>query len=226
MESLKRCSEKLFYTEDEFFKHNGLWHSWQHHGSFSSPDKKAALEKMNKSLANFAEFLEKSSVLIITYSSSVVYIYEEKIIANCHKVPGKKFSKRVLSVQENIKYMMEAVKEIRKINSKCKIILTLSPVRHYPGNLELNSLSKANIRSAISEISEGHNIYYFPSYEIMMDELRDYRFYNEDMLHPSSLAEKIILERFLNWTFTENAQNFFTSKNRKLKRLNHKKRKV
>ncbi|OGV52750.1 MAG: hypothetical protein A2017_15035 [Lentisphaerae bacterium GWF2_44_16] len=208
-ESLKRIVANESYKMEEFFEHNGIFHSWTHHGSFSSESINEALTKANAARSEFREFLNKCNLFIITPSSSVVYEYitGRKIVANCHKVPNNKFERRLLSPEENYKALSDAVHVIKSFNSSCRILFTLSPVRHYPGELILNSQSKAHLLTAIHRcLHDFPELLYFPSYEIMLDELRDYRFYNEDMLHPNELARKIIFERFLETYFDSSAK--------------------
>ena len=199
-ETLERLAEKHFYTEEDFFFHNGLWHSYSHHGSFSGEDKKAVLEKANREMEDFRILLEKADGIFITLSSAVVYEIREtgKIAANCHKMPPDTFERRLLSFTECKESCERIVTNIRKCNKEGKIVFTLSPVRHYPGEPLLNSAGKAKLRSAIEELlPEKENISYFPAYEIVNDSLRDYRFYKEDLVHPSPLAVKIVLDTFL-----------------------------
>lgn len=208
-ESLKRIVSNEPYKMDEFFEHNGLFHSWAHHGSFSSGNIDEAMAKVNAALHEFRDFLSRCNLLIITPSSSVVYEYipEKRIVANCHKVPNNKFERRLLSPEENYKVLAGAVQTIKSFNPSCKVLFTLSPVRHYPGELVLNSRSKAHLLTAIHRcLQDFSELLYFPSYEIMLDELRDYRFYNEDMLHPNELARRIIFERFLETYFDSSAK--------------------
>ncbi|MCP3965003.1 MAG: GSCFA domain-containing protein [Lentisphaerae bacterium] len=199
MQAIERCAHDRYYNESDFFKYADLYHSWEHHGNFSHKDLDTAVSFANNSLKEFAEKLKKADIFIITPSSSVTYVYKETdcIVANCHKLPNNYFKTRVLTVNENTEYLQHAVNLVHKVNEKCKIIFTLSPVRHYPGDLTLNGRSKANLLAAIHEIcTTAANCCYFPSYEIMNDELRDYRFYNPDLLHPNELAIKYICSRF------------------------------
>ncbi len=204
---MERIANNKLLIKEELFKHNDLWHSWEHHGDFSFSDIDKALKTANSAICEFRKSVENCDIFILTPSSSVVYKYIEsqKIVANCHKVPNKEFEQNILSMEENLISLNNTIDLIRKINSNCLIIFTLSPVRHYPGNLILNAQSKANLLGAISAVSASKNIDYFPSYEILLDELRDYRFYKEDMLHPNELAQKIILSKFLKKYFAPKA---------------------
>jgi hypothetical protein len=197
------------FTKDDFFQYSGLWHSWEHHGHFSDKDLEQAIADANFSLQKFRNELKRAGLVVITPSSSVVYEFKEtgRIVANCHKVNNSEFEQRLLSFGQNLENLERMIESIKQFNPSCRIIFTLSPVRHYPGNLLLNSRSKANLLSAIRECCDKHSeiCEYFPAYEIMNDELRDYRFYKDDMLHPSELAVKIITGRFVENYFDKSA---------------------
>jgi hypothetical protein len=225
-ESLRHICNNEHYSDDNFIKNNNLWHSWEHHGNFSSKIKEDIIENINTTRVNFYNKLKDADIFILTPSSSVVYCLNDsnRIVSNCHKYPGNKFHTRILSVKENCQHISQSIKYIRNINSKCLIIITLSPVRHYPGNLILNARSKANILSAIHDnIENKENTLYFPSYEILLDELRDYRFYNDDMLHPSNLAREIIFKKFIDIFFDNNCKNQIKEVEKKYKLSLHRK---
>jgi len=207
--SLERIVTNKPYTETDLLYHNNLWHSWEHHGSFSATSEEYLLKNIQKASEKNLNKLKRADIFILTPASSVVYCLKEndRIISNCHKYPGNKLYTKILSVEDNLKYLREIIRHIRSINKNCLIVTTLSPVRHYPGDLVLNARSKANLLSAIHmALEENKNTVYFPSYEIFLDELRDYRFCNEDMLHPNILARKIIFEKFMNTFFTEECE--------------------
>ena len=200
-EPLVRAAENRLYQADDFFEHGGLWHSWEHHGSFSAKKREVALERANVVFSEFRDMLKTAKLFIATPSSSVVYVYNRtgKITANCHKVPGNEFTRRLLSVEENLAALRLMVNKLHELNPDCKVVFTLSPVRHYPGELVLNARSKAHLLTAIHACIEEfpETCCYFPAYEIMNDELRDYRFYKEDMLHPAEPVTRMICGRFI-----------------------------
>lgn len=206
VKSLEHVINKVNYEEEDFIFHDNLWHSWEHHGVFSHRSLKSLKENIKKSADIFYDKITRSDMFILTPSSSVVYCLKEnnKIVANCHKYPGNKFFTTILSPEENYKNLKKSLELISAASPKCLVIITLSPVRHYPGDLVLNARSKANLLSAIHKVAEEcKNTVYFPAYEILLDELRDYRFYNEDMLHPSELARKIIFDKFVDTFFND-----------------------
>ena len=196
------------YTEGDFFEFNGMWHSWRHHGSFSAPDPATGAAAANESAKRFRRTLKKADFFLMTVSTATVYLHlpERKVVANCHKVPGNEFETTMLSYDTCRAAIRNACEIVRAYNPDCPIILTVSPVRHNPGDLTANALSKARLRAAASDVcGKVPNCAYFPAFEILNDELRDYRFYADDMLHPSEQARKIILERFLESCFIPRA---------------------
>lgn len=222
LDSLLHLEEK--YTEDNFIFLNNLWHSWAHHGSFSSATKEELIEKINESKNHFLETIKIAGLFIFTPSSSVVYKLQPDnlITANCHKFPNNNFSVGILSKEENLANLKKSINIIRSMNANCNIVITLSPVRHYPGNLVLNARSKANLLSAIHECAEQiKDVVYFPAYEILLDELRDYRFYADDMLHPSELARKIIFERFAESCFNERSLGVINERDKQIRLSAH-----
>ncbi|MBW7892776.1 MAG: GSCFA domain-containing protein [Chitinophagaceae bacterium] len=202
--------ENKKYTEEELFYFNELWHSWDHHSRYSHPDKAAALNLINQSQADAHEYLQQADWLIITLGSAFVYegletaaglFQAEKrrgtVVANCHKVPANQFRKRLLSMQEVLSALDHLRYRLLQFNPGIKFIYTISPVRHIRDGLIENNKSKATLIQAVHQMVEKfENHYYFPSYELVIDDLRDYRFYAEDMVHPNYLATNYVWEHF------------------------------
>ena len=201
-------SEKQF-TENDIFFHNERWHCFDMHSDLSNSNKEELVATLNTIIKSINQQITESTHFIITYGTSWVYrnIESDAIVANCHKVPQKQFKKELLSVEEIKKSITNTVKLIHSVNPDCTIIFTVSPVRHIKDGFVENQWSKANIISALHESFDFRlsTINYFPSYEIMMDELRDYRFYAEDMLHPNQVAIDYIWKRFQETTISETA---------------------
>ena len=194
----RAINEKEF-TENEVFFFNELWHCFDVHSHLSSISKESILEKLNTKLTATHEHLKKSSHIIITLGTSWVYRFKESnaIVANCHKIPQHQFVKELLSINQITTGLTSMVSLIKKINPSINFIFTISPVRHLKDGFVENQLSKSNLISAVHDVREKQEkIFYFPSYEIMMDELRDYRFYKEDMIHPNSIGIDYIWEKF------------------------------
>ncbi|MDD5728597.1 MAG: GSCFA domain-containing protein [Victivallales bacterium] len=225
---IDRAVTENYFRAEDFFEHDGLWRCWELHGRFSAPEPEDAVRKINSSLETFRQQLKIAAAVVLTPSSSVVYRLKENgdIVANCHKVNNNCFSRGLLTVEENREYLRAAVRGITAFNPDCRIIFSLSPVRHYPGDLVLNARSKANLLSAIRDVCDEFNAdcEYFPACEIMQDELRDYRFYKPDMLHPSGQAVELILGRFVKTFFTPEALEFMNERRAEARTRNHRSR--
>ncbi|CAM1359948.1 GSCFA domain-containing protein [Tenacibaculum litoreum] len=213
------------YTDKDIFFHNERWHSFEAHSSLSTIDKDELLNNLNLFLQQTFEQLQNTTHLIITLGTAWVYreITSDTLVANCHKVPQKNFLKELLNVDE-ISESLEAVNSLVKlVNKNISVIYTLSPVRHLKDGFTENQRSKAHLLSAIHKVVEPRNaIYYFPSYEIVMDELRDYRFYNEDMIHPNKTAVNYIWEKFKQVWITEDSYQTMQQVETIQRGLNHK----
>lgn len=192
-------SQKIF-TENDVFFHNERWHSFDAHSDLSNTNKEDLINNLNEIIKNLYQQLTESTHIIITYGTSWIYrnIESSEIVANCHKVPQKQFVKELLSVDVIKDSIQKTIDLIASLNPDAKIIFTVSPVRHIKDGFVENQLSKSHLFTAIHATFDFRlsTLSYFPSYEIMMDELRDYRFYAEDMLHPNQVAIDYIWERF------------------------------
>lgn len=199
------------FTENDIFFHNERWHCFDVHSDLSNSSKEELLASLNAIIKSINQQISESTHFIITYGTSWVYrnIESDSIVANCHKVPQKQFKKELLSVEEIEESIKNTIKLIHAVNPNCKIIFTVSPVRHIKDGFVENQVSKVNLISALYTVLQvppsGAEGAYFPSYEIMMDELRDYRFYAEDMLHPNQVAIDYIWKRFKETTISETA---------------------
>ncbi len=182
------------FSETDLHHHDGLWHSFSHHGSFSSPDPREALVEMNRAAARGSAALAVAGYAVITLGTAWIYERRGEVVANCHKLPGSEFTRRRMDVEEIVCVLGRAIAESLKGKG---VILTVSPVRHIKDGLAENSRSKAILIEAAHRMADAlPGVEYFPSYEIVCDELRDYRFYTPDMLHPSEQAADYIWQRF------------------------------
>ncbi|MGO4821434.1 MULTISPECIES: GSCFA domain-containing protein [unclassified Flavobacterium] len=203
-------SKKEFTAADVFF-HNDHWHSYDAHSVLSNESAEELVKELNLIINATSQQLRDASHIIITYGTAWVYenIESSTIVANCHKVPQKQFDKQILSVSAIENSIDRTLKLIEKLNPSASVIFTVSPVRHIKDGYIENQLSKSHLISAIhsilSTVDYQLNTEYFPSYEIMMDELRDYRFYNSDMLHPTPVAVDYIWERFKDTVIADSA---------------------
>jgi len=204
---IKNAITKKEYTEEDVFFFNERWQSFTTHSKLSASSKGEALNQLNQASALINTALKSSTHIIITLGTSWVYRFlaSGKIVANCHKVPQHKFKKELLPITEINKSLSSIISLVRKVNPNINFIFTISPVRHLRDGFIENQQSKSHLISALHQIIKNQkNIFYFPSYEIMMDELRDYRFYKEDMIHPNQIAINYIWEKFYeNWLSDE-----------------------
>ncbi|MBF2708146.1 GSCFA domain-containing protein [Flavobacterium soyangense] len=222
----KAVNQELF-TEKDIFFHNECWYCFNVHSDLSNTNKDDFLNNLNQLLQSTKQQLQEASYIIITYGTSWVYrnLESNSIVANCHKVPQREFKKEILSVEIIENSIKSTISLIQKVNPKVNIIFTVSPVRHLKDGFVENQVSKANLITAIyKQLQTDHcklNTEYFPSYEIMMDELRDYRFYADDMLHPSKVAVNYIWERFSETTISEECHSIMNEVETIQKRLAH-----
>lgn len=186
------------YSEEDIFLHNERWHCFDAHSDLSHSSEGDLVEKLNEGLKTTDRQIRESTHIIITLGTSWVYrkIESDKIVSNCHKIPQSAFNKELLSSQEVLYSLNNILDKIASVNASAQITFTISPVRHLKDGFVENQRSKANLIAAVHEIINGGNASYFPSYELMMDELRDYRFYERDMVHPNQLAIDYIWEKF------------------------------
>ena len=200
---------KKQFTEKDLFFHEERWHSFDAHSDLSNSNETALMKDLNAIVKSTLQQITESTHIIVTFGTAWVYrnIESNEIVANCHKVPQKQFKKELLSVEEIALSLERSIHLIRTINPEANIIFTVSPVRHIKDGFIENQLSKSHLITAIHNIinCQLSIVNYFPSYEIMMDELRDYRFYAEDMLHPSQVAINYIWERFSETWISESA---------------------
>jgi hypothetical protein len=203
---LQHIAGRKVFGEGDFFKDercDGLWHCWDAHSSLSAPTSEECLEKLNAATKHARAFLQEADIVFITLGSAYIYSLKEnecsRIVANCHRQDPKIFERRLISVEEAAQAIQRTATLLRDINRDIHIVFTVSPIRHIGDGAHGNNLSKATvllgIEKALQEIAPSAE--YFPSYEIVMDELRDYRFYDRDMIHLSKTAEEIIFERML-----------------------------
>ena len=217
-------SKKRFTDKDLNFE-NDKWFSFYHHGSFSSPDKEEVLNNINDKIDKSHRFLKKARSLFITFGTSWYYklIKTDEIVANCHKLPADLFDRKLLDIEQITEPWKILIKELKKFNPGLKIIFTVSPIRHWKDGAVNNQLSKSTLIVAIHEtLKEFEHLSYFPSYEIMMDDLRDYRFYDDDFLHPNSQAINYIWDKFKSVFIEEGTMQISKQVHKIVKAVNHK----
>jgi hypothetical protein len=204
--SLLRSISEKEYTADSVeliqSESDGMWHSWMHHSSFSSLDVATLVERINGTTHCVADFLREADVLIVTMGTAIIYRLKETgmLVANCHKQLDSLFVRERLNSYDIVDQWDMLLQLLESVNPKLKVIFTVSPIRHKRDGYHVNQVSKGILLQGVDEIVNGKSsnsqCFYFPSYEIMMDELRDYRFYADDMIHPSEKAVEYIWQRF------------------------------
>jgi hypothetical protein len=188
-----------YFGEEDLHEHNSRWLSLYHDTSFSGHDREMVLQEINKSIHAGNQWLNKTNLLIITFGTARVYHHKKRdhIVSNCHKLPAKEFRRYLLDINDIVEGYRELIGQLKKFNPNLHIVFTISPVRHWKDGAVGNQQSKAILILAIQKLlGEFSEVEYFPAYEILMDELRDYRFYAEDMLHPGTTGINYIWDRF------------------------------
>jgi hypothetical protein len=204
---ITRAVNQIWFTSKDVFLQNEQWHCFLAHSKLSNTSEEDLISALNSALEKLRFSLLEASHVVFTFGTAWVYKHLEKdtIVANCHKVPQKEFVKQLLSPDDVSDVLLGIETKLRTINPTCSIINTVSPVRHIKDGLLANSRSKAHLIAGVQEIVSPEKLnYYFPSYEIMIDELRDYRYYKEDLIHPNETAIYLIWEKFLSsWVASE-----------------------
>lgn len=198
--AVRRLLHPIPYRREDVFEHGEMFHSFAHHSRFSAETAAGCLERINGRLKSSARNFSRLSRLVVTFGTAGIYILKSsgKVVANCHKLPDWMFERRRLSVEEIVDDWQTLLLSVWEQVPRLKVLFTVSPIRHWKDGAHDNQLSKSTLLLAVDRLQRlfPGQVAYFPAYEIMMDELRDYRFYGEDMIHPSSLAVDYIWERF------------------------------
>jgi len=197
--SIELLLQNSIFTSEDIFEYKSLWQSFSHSSQFTGLSEMECLNNINSRLNLSGEFIQKTNVLLITFGTA--WVFEEKksgrVVSNCHKLPAGDFVKRRLTVEEIVNDFKTLIFNLQTLYPKLVIVFSVSPIRHWKEGAHENNVSKSILLLAIDELQKQHeNIHYFPAYEILMDELRDYRFYARDMLHPSEVAVDYIWQRF------------------------------
>ena len=222
--AITECIENKEYNQHDLYYHEESWLSLNHHTKFSSLILGQVLTQINSEIKEANQALLNASHVFITLGTSWVYRFTdtENLVANCHKIPQKKFKKELLSIIEIKESLNNIVSLIKQVNPKAIILFTVSPVRHVRNGFIENTQSKAHLHTAIQQIIDHNKTFYFPSYEIMMDDLRDYRFYKDDLLHPNETAMEYIWEIFKKSWINEKSYPLMKKIESIQKSLNHK----
>ncbi|MFN5335546.1 MAG: GSCFA domain-containing protein [Bacteroidota bacterium] len=204
--SLTAYLERKEYAESDLFQFNELWQSWDHHSRFSDPQLKNTISNINKSQSNAYNFIIDADWLLITLGSSYVYRLkdQDRFVANCHKAPAQWFDKYLITIEEQVSWLDNIMHRLFHINPKLKIVFTISPVRHLRDGVIDNNRSKARLIETVHHlVNKFDRLFYFPAYELVVDVLRDYRFYDIDLAHPNYAATRFVMDHFADFAFDE-----------------------
>ena len=206
--ALKMCINPELFNEQYIDFFNEKWISYAHHGKFSHPDKETFLQNIRQNLDKAHDFLSSANYLFITFGTAYCYrlIEQDLIVANCHKIPANQFEKQLLTIEQIVGLYQDLLEQLRQFNPKLKIIFTVSPVRHLADGFHENQISKSILHISVNQLIDNSNTFYFPSYEMVQDDLRDYRFYAADLCHPSDAAVTYIREKLTEAFFTPETQ--------------------
>jgi hypothetical protein len=196
--ALQRIIDDREIDESDLVQHEGLWHSWHHHGSLSRPNAKDCMAVCNNRIHKAHQALKEASLLMVTFGTAWVFEHKGMVVANCHKLPPQEFVHRRMTVEEIVSLWTPLLQEFAAYYPQLNILFTVSPIRHMADGAHGNQLSKSTLLLAVDELVRCNNAttHYFPAYEIVLDELRDYRFYGPDMNHPAPLAVDVVWEHF------------------------------
>jgi hypothetical protein len=228
--AIRSYTKENVFSENDLFYYNELWASRAHHTRFSHPEKLQALQNINTELKRAADFIKTADWILITLGSAFVYEWKdikpkknyENVAANCHKIPTDKFSRRLLNPSEIVTVLKDMQQSVQSVNPTAKFIFTVSPVRHLREGFIENNRSKAALIHAVHELTNNLDSFYFPAYELIIDDLRDYRFFAEDLVHPNYAATNYVWEKFLTAVIDEASQQLMKEINEINAAVNHK----
>ncbi|MCL2245941.1 MAG: GSCFA domain-containing protein [Lentimicrobiaceae bacterium] len=222
---LKMTLDPALFSEEYRYFFDNRHISFAHHGSFSHTDENQFITQIEQQWRNTKNFLEKTDFLFITFGTAYCYRFIERdlVVANCHKIPNTKFEKFRLKIEEIVQIYQEIIHKVQQLNSALKIVFTVSPVRHLGDGFHENQLGKSVLHLAIEQLTDDKTTFYFPAYEILMDDLRDYRFYAEDLCHPGENAVRYMEEVFSDTFFSQATQAQQKEIEKENKFINHRK---
>lgn len=193
---LERCIEQQLIVDSDLVFYEGVWHSWLHHSRFSDVEKQCCMDACNAGMSEARERLLSGCKLIVTFGTAYVFERVETgaVVGNCHKLPACNFNRRLLSVVEVVDRWSGLLRQLKDV----EVLFTVSPIRHFADGAHGNQISKSTLLLAVDDLVRNHtNAHYFPAYEIVLDELRDYRFYERDFVHPNDVAVDCVWDHFL-----------------------------
>lgn len=206
LNSIQLLLQNKKFTASDIFEYKSLWHSFAHSSSFSDVSSELCLSKMNERISFASEFIKSTDVLLITFGTAWVFTDKEsgRVVSNCHKLPAAKFNRRRLTVDEITEAYSDLLTKLKALYPNLNVVFSVSPIRHWKDGAHENTISKSTLLLAVDALqNQFGNVHYFPAYELLIDELRDYRFYASDMLHPSDVAVEYIWSKFSESVFSE-----------------------
>jgi hypothetical protein len=222
--SIQLLLQNKHFNKNDLFLHGSLWNSFSHSTKFSSDNQEKTLQLINDRFEKADDFLKKGKYLMITFGTAWVYenTKTKEVVSNCHKLPASNFIRKKLHTEDIISDYIQLLKQLHLLNPNLRIILTVSPIRHWKDGAHENNVSKSTLLLATDHLTTLFPfVEYFPAYEILLDELRDYRFYDEDMFHPSDMAVNYIWQRFIETYFTPDDQKLIAKVEQLNKDLQH-----
>ncbi|MBF8962059.1 GSCFA domain-containing protein [Pontibacter sp. FD36] len=209
--------------DQNLVQHNGIWYAYDLHSSLSSPNRDELLATITNLLDTTRTALQQAKLLIITLGTAVGYrlLSSGEVVANCHKIPARNFNRELLPLHTLQQDMESTLEQLQLFNPKLQVLLTVSPVRHIKETIEINSVSKSILRVLCHQMTTNQQVRYFPAYEIMVDDLRDYRFYGRDMVHPTEVAEDYIWDKFVQAYLSQEFRDFLQEWEKIRRALSH-----
>ncbi|HET6226965.1 MAG TPA: GSCFA domain-containing protein [Bacteroidia bacterium] len=209
--SLHSYINKTFVNEQDLFYADGIYHSWQHHSQFSNASKELCLQHINEEIQHAHTVLKKADWLFVTLGSAYVYKHKKTnaYVSNCHKQPSQEFTKELLSLEKLLDQYKQLIVGLQNFNSQLKIVFTVSPVRYVRDGVIENTRSKARLFELIHALTDSEKVIYFPAYELVIDDLRDYRFYKADLVHPTDQAIEYVFGKLTQAAFDDSTQLLF-----------------
>lgn len=222
--TINRIVEKHHFTSEDIFQSGSLYHSFDCHSSLSDADQSKMLARLNRLVDQSHQFLSRAGTIFLTFGTAWVYELADngEIVANCHKQPADRFVRRLMSVDECEQHIIASILQLQATSGNVQICLTVSPIRHLADGLHGNQISKATLLLAIDRVVNAFDsVKYFPAYEMIVDDLRDYRFYAADMCHPSEMATDYVFERLSETFFSQPTQQLAQQCQKIVQRLMH-----
>ncbi len=220
---LERAIDKKYFTKEDWIFRNEKWLNLDLHGELSYSNLEEAITNSNRILDEVNSFISNTDYIFLTFGTSWVYTYKQnqQLVANCHKIPQKEFDKKILSIPEIVSFGNNIINKLQAISPNILLIFTVSPVRHWSDGAHNNNLSKSVLHLSIQELLKNNKTQYFPSYELVIDELRDYRFYKRDLVHPNEVATDFVWEKLSDKWISDETQKVIIEIEKLISASNH-----